>query len=91
MLKRREFNLTKWGSNDKDVIAAFNPEDRAKGLQSLNFQDDILPQERVPGLNWNQETDKLQIAAKTKDAVFTKRGLLSYICILYDPLGGRMG
>ena len=37
MLKKRGFNLTKWGSNDKDVITAFNPEDRAKGLQSLNF------------------------------------------------------
>ena len=75
MLKKRGFNLTKWGSNDKDVITAFNPEDRAKGLQSLNFQESTLPQERALGLNWNQETDRLQIAAKPKDAVFTKRGL----------------
>ena len=87
MLKRRGFNLTKWGSNENDVISAFNSEDRAKGLQSLNFQENTLLKERVLGLNWNQETDELQIAAKTKDAVFTKRGLLSYICTLYDPLG----
>ena len=79
--------MTKWGSSHKEIIEAFDPEDRAKGLQNLDLQTEQLPTDRALGLTWNPETDKLQISAKIKDAVFTKRGVLSYICTLYDPIG----
>ena len=63
MLKRRGFNLTKWGSNDKEIISAFDAKDRAKGIKSLDLQDNVLPSDRALGLTWNPDTDKLQISA----------------------------
>jgi hypothetical protein len=87
LLQRRGFNLTKFSSNDKEIIQAFEPKDRAKGLQNLDLQECEMPIDRALGLTWDSNSDRLQIAAKSKDAVFTKRGLLSYICTLYDPLG----
>ena len=50
VLKRRGFNLTKWGSSHKEIIEAFEPEDRAKGLQNLDLQTEALPTDRALGL-----------------------------------------
>ena len=58
-----------------------------KGCKILISKLKYYPSDRALGLTWNPETDKLQIPSKPKDAIFTKRGLLTYICTLYDPIG----
>ena len=61
--------------------------ERAKELNSLNLDPESLPVERALGVVWNTELDQFGITVKVKDTEFTKRGLLSVLSSVYDPLG----
>ena len=43
--------------------------------------------ERALGIHWHLETDKFQFKITMKDSPLTKRGILSTISSIYDPLG----
>ena len=53
MLRKGNFRLTKFMSNDKDVLAAIPAEERT--IKNLNL--DKLPIERALGQQWNIDTD----------------------------------
>ena len=53
----------------------------------MDLQESTLPSERALGLEWDPQDDTLKIRIKLKDPVLTKRGLLSYVSSVYDPLG----
>ena len=46
-----------------------------------------IPQERVLWINWNVEGDKLGFQLQLPEKPFTRRGLLSMLSSVYDPLG----
>ena len=79
--------LHKFSSNKKEVIQAVAPEDRAKGLQNLDLTRDPLPIERTLGIMWCAETDSFQFRIVIQDRPLTRRGILSTVCSVYDPLG----
>ena len=79
--------LHKFSSNKKEVIQAVAPEDRAKGLQDLDSTRDPLPIERTLGIMWCAETDSFQFRIVIQDRPLTRRGILSTVCSVYDPLG----
>jgi hypothetical protein len=85
LLQRGGFNLTKFTSNNKDVLAEIPSQRRAK--PELNLDLDELPVERALGVRWRLETDELGFEVKQLDRPETKRGILSTLCSLYDPLG----
>ena len=85
LLHRGGFNLTKFTSNSKDVLAAIPSQKRAKPELDLDF--DELPVERALGVRWHVESDELGFTIKDLDRPETKRGILSTVCSLYDPLG----
>ena len=87
LCKKGGFNLTKWMSNSKAVLEVLPGEKLAKCIQNLDIRQSTLPNERALGLEWNTDEDVFRIRVKTKDPVLTKRGLLSYISSVYDPLG----
>ncbi|XP_048248047.1 uncharacterized protein LOC124126721 [Haliotis rufescens] len=79
--------LHKIASNSRTVLAAFDAEDLAKDIKDLDFNTTTPPPQRSLGLSWdiNKDTFTFQVCAERKP--FTRRGVLSTINSLYDPVG----
>lgn len=87
MLAASNLKLHKIASNSNKVMTAFAPEDLAKDLKDLNLGADPLPLQRSLGLIWNLESDSFSFQVSREEKPFTKRGILSTVQSLYDPLG----
>lgn len=87
LLLRGGFNLTKWISNSRELMRSIPESQLAKGVHSLDLDLDQLPSERALGLLWNTETDCFQFEIGISQKPSTRRGLLSIVSSVYDPLG----
>ena len=87
LLRRGGFNLTKWICNSRAVLEKIPQSDRAKEVKDLDLSHDVLPVERVLGVHWNVERDEFVFKIQVKDKPLTRRGLLSIVSSIYDPLG----
>ena len=87
MCRRGGFNLHKFTSNKREVIEAIPVEDRAKGIKELNIEKDELPMERALGVGWCIESDAFKFRIVMQDRPLTRRGILSTVSSVYDPLG----
>ena len=85
LLEKGGFCLTKWASNSREVLASI-PEDK-RARPTVNLDLDELPIERALGVLWNVEKDVFQFEVFKPDKPATKRGILSAISSLYDPMG----
>ncbi|XP_067045500.1 uncharacterized protein [Acropora muricata] len=86
LLKRGNFRLTKFISNDLKVLKAIPAEERT--VKSLDL--DKLPLERTLGLYWDTETDTLAVKVSLshgKANCHTRRDCLSKLSSTFDPLG----
>jgi hypothetical protein len=79
--------LHKFASNSPDVLESIAPEDRVKSLQNmeLTFGDNII--ERTLGVEWCIELDCFRFKIDLKERPLTRRGILSAVSAVYDPLG----
>lgn len=68
-----------------EVLEQVPPEDRACGL--LSFDDESGGGTKVLGLHWSQRDDTFRYAVQPKNLITTKRGMLSLIARIIDPLG----
>ncbi len=84
---RGGFHLTKWVSNSHVVLQTVAEEHRAKDLKELDLHRDSLPLERALGLQWCIESDAFQFKMVMKEKPHTRRGMLSLLSSVYDPLG----
>ena len=87
MCKAGGFHLTKFVSNDRRVLESMSVEDRSKGVRNLNFSQEALPVERALGVYWCVENDTLGFRISLQDKPLTRRGVLSTVSSIYDPLG----
>ena len=87
LCKKGGFNLHKFFSNRKEVIEAVPVEQRAKEIKELDMTKDLLPHERALGVQWFVESDEFHFKAELKDRPLTRRGILSTVSSIYDPLG----
>jgi len=87
MLAESNLRLHKVASNSSQVMEAFPVEDRAKDLKDLDLGVDPLPLQRSLGLSWNLETDSFTYVVSCEEKPYTRRGVLSTVNSLYDPLG----
>ena len=87
LLSKGGFRLTKWSSNDRSVLKSIPAEDRAKEVKTLDLDQDKLPIERVLGVQWCAESDQFQFKMVIKYRPATRRGILSVMASIYDPLG----
>lgn len=87
LLKKGGFRLTKWMSNSRSVLRSVPEEDRAKGIQSLDLEKESLPVERALGVGWDVEKDDFGFQVTDKKKPLTKRGILSVVSSVFDPLG----
>ena len=81
------FNLHKFVSNHKAMIDSIPQDDRSKVLQNLDLTKEFLPVEHALGVQWCVESDSLQFRVELKDQPLTRRGILSTVSSVFDPLG----
>ena len=87
LMQRGGFNLTKWISNDREVLESIPVEARAKGVKDLDLDNDVPPAEKALGVSWFVETDTFGFKVNIKEKPCTRRGILSVVSSVYDPLG----
>ena len=79
--------LHKFVSNSRRVIDSIDPVYRADKIKDVNLDHVQLPVERALGVSWCIESDALKFRVVVKEHPFTRRGLLSTVCSIFDPLG----
>ena len=79
------FRLTKWLSNSKHILKTLTQAERSPKVVNLDLND--IPIQSALGIIWDPQEDILQIKTINKDSMLTKRGLLSFISSIYDPMG----
>ena len=84
-LLKAGFELTKWISNNNDVIASLPEEQR--GLANKSLPGSKNASKRVLGVLWDIEDDEFRFIVDIPEKPLTKRGILSMMHSLYDLLG----
>ena len=85
LLARGGFRLTKWISNSKAVLESLPESERSEQVKDLNL--DKSPVERALGVRWSVSSDKFGFSIVVKDRPATRRGILSVVSSVFDPLG----
>ncbi|XP_053376744.1 uncharacterized protein LOC128547687 [Mercenaria mercenaria] len=80
------FRLTKWLSNSRKVIDLISEAERAPSVVKLE-PGTSLPSDRALGVMWNVNDDTLSFKVKLTDKPLTRRGILSVVSSIFDPLG----
>ena len=86
-LATANLRLHKVASNSVAVMEAFSAADRAKDIRDLDLREDTLPAQRTLGVQWDLEKDALTFNVHPPEKPFTRRGVLSVVNSIYDPLG----
>ena len=81
------FHLTKFICNDRTVLESIPVDERSKEVKSLDLANEDLPIERALGVQWLVEYDTFGFKVNVKDKPMTRRGILSTVSSVYDPLG----
>ena len=87
MLATANLRLHKVVSNSVAVMEAIPAEDRAKSIKDLDLRHDVLPAQRSLGVHWDIDKDHFTFHVSLPEKCFTRRGVLSTINSVYDPLG----
>ena len=87
LLKQGGFKLTKFLSTDRDVLKSIPSDRLAKGLADIDLDKHELPQDRALGVKWSTNDDTFYFRPNKLICPSTRRGIISIISSLYDPLG----
>ena len=85
VLKEGGFNLTKFISNNQQVLSGIPEEDKAKEIRSKRLGEEVSS--KVLGMHWDVSKDEFRISINVQHGELTKRKMLSTISSMYDPLG----
>jgi len=86
-LSASKLRLHKIASNSPEVLKQFPNDDLAKGLKDVDLDCGELPIQRSLGIVWSIENDRFMFKVDMSAQAVTKRGILSTINSLFDPLG----
>ena len=81
------FKLNKWVSNSRNVLQSIPEEDRSKEVKVIDLDKDNLPSDRALGILWSPQSDRFGFQISVKERPATRRGILSVVSSVYDPLG----
>lgn len=87
MLAQCNIRLHKISSNCPTITNTFPSEDLAVDMQGLDLGQTTPPMQRSLGLGWDLSRDLFKFQITINDKPFTKRGVLSVVNSVYDPLG----
>ncbi|VDP79484.1 unnamed protein product [Schistosoma curassoni] len=79
------FNLTKWTSNNVEVLEFIPEEDRAEG--NIIVCESNETSKRTLGIECNVRTDELRFKVHEFHGNTTRRNVLSYVASIFDPIG----
>ncbi|XP_060763802.1 uncharacterized protein LOC132872763 [Neoarius graeffei] len=82
-----KLHLHKFVSNCKEVLDTIPEKERAEGTKDLDLAFGGSQVERALGVQWCVASDQFQFKVAVKDNPLTRRGVLSTVASLYDPLG----
>ncbi|XP_067933911.1 uncharacterized protein [Watersipora subatra] len=74
-------------SNIREVVEAFLKTEQMSSFQNLDLNVEALPTERTLGMLWNSEQDCFQYEVNMIEKPNTRRGILSNVASIFDPLG----
>ena len=83
-LERGGFHLTKFSSSHPQILSVLPDSDLSSTMLDLNLD---TAETKVLGIIWNPTLDKLEVKVKVKYKPLTRRGILSMISQLFDPIG----
>ena len=86
MCKSGGFHLTKFISNNKELLLSIPEHQRRLGMKNQDLCGD-LPNEKALGICWNLKDDTFLFKLKVDTRTLTKRVMLSMISSIYNPLG----
>ncbi|XP_062566787.1 uncharacterized protein LOC134229094 [Saccostrea cucullata] len=87
ILESGGFHISKWISNSREVMYSIPKSDRAKEVKDLDLDYDTLPVERALGIQWCVNSDIFQFKLDFNRKPLTRRGILSMVSGVFDPLG----
>ena len=79
------FRLTRWSSNEPSALNGLHVEELSDAIRNMTLGNDLI--ERTLGLEWDVSNDQFRFLVKLPDRPATRRGILSCVSSLYDPLG----
>ena len=85
LLSKVGFRLMKWMSNSREELSEISDGERARPTLDLDLEN--LPVERTLGVQWDVEKDAFLFKVRVPHQLSTKRGILSAVSSLYDPMG----
>nr|XP_039272262.1 uncharacterized protein LOC120346563 [Styela clava] len=86
LLSNVGFHLTKYRSNCRSVLSSISDIDKAKD-SFLDLTLDKSYCSKTLGIMWNNVSDQFTVKVDIKPKPLTRRGCLSMISQIYDPLG----
>ena len=87
LCQKGNIRLHKFVSNNRTVLENIPISERAEITEDRDLEFDEIPMERALGITWNPTGDSLHFAVSLKKQPMTRRGILSTVASLYDPLG----
>lgn len=87
LLDKDGFHISKWISNSRDVINSIPVSERATEVKTLDLDHDTLQIEKALGVQWCVESDFFNFKLELNKQPLTRRGILSMVSSVYDPLG----
>lgn len=86
-LTESNIRLHKFVSNSAAVIGAFPSEDCVPVIKDLDLSGETAPMQQSLGLLWEIRSDTFTFFASTEVKPYTRRGVLSTVNSVFDPLG----
>jgi hypothetical protein len=87
VLKQGGFKLTKFACNSIQVMSNLPKEHLCKEAQEIKLSMGELPLLRALGVSWNTKEDSFHFNIEMKENPTTRRGFLSIVSSIYDPMG----
>ena len=85
MLARRGFGPIKWITNNKQVLDAIPTTEQASKAHLYLLES--VESDRVLGVHWQVTEDQFTFDVRLPNKPLTRRGILSMVASLHDPLG----
>ena len=80
--------MTKWTSNSPAVISTITESDSTAAIVKLDIVGiSSAPIERALGVLWDIKSDQKKFSVEVRERPATRRGILSVMSSVYDPLG----
>ena len=81
------FHLTRFTCNRRAVLQCIPENERSKEVKSIALDCNNLPVERALGVQWCVQSDSFGFRIIVNSKLLTRRGILSTVSLVYDPLG----